>query len=247
MEIHIRMNKLKKIRKQINNLDDTILKLINSRGKLALKIGGIKRKEKNEAHLFRPERQAEIIKRLIKKKGNIISGSDIFNLWKTIFFIQTKMQGEVEYLYTTSIKVKDKEEAKIFFGDEVKLKKVSSIKAGFSYIKNKQNSILLLKYPNKDIKTQWLHTLVNRSLYVVASIPLILRNDDKPQLLIVSKNKPIAEGENIFLYLSVRKTKKNGVKLLYSKRNIFVYQSTSLIKSKDLKYLGAFPLNIIRN
>ena len=79
------MNELKKLRKQINNIDDMLLKLLNSRSELAVKIGKAKKKEDKDIHLFRPERQAAIIKRLIKKKTKM-SEIDIFSMWKTIFF-----------------------------------------------------------------------------------------------------------------------------------------------------------------
>ena len=64
------MDKLKNLRRKIDDIDDMLLKLLNLRAKTALKIGDVKKKEAVSAHLFRPERQADIISRLINKKGN---------------------------------------------------------------------------------------------------------------------------------------------------------------------------------
>ena len=91
------MNELKKLRKQINSIDDMLLKLLNSRAKLAIKIGNVKKNTDNDTHLFRPERQAAIIKRLINKKTKI-SETDIFCIWRTIFFLQTKLKNKEDNL-----------------------------------------------------------------------------------------------------------------------------------------------------
>ena len=79
------MDELKKLRRQINKIDDILLKLLNSRSELAIKIGNVKKKVDKNVHLFRPERQASIIKRLIRQNTKI-NALDIFSMWRTIFF-----------------------------------------------------------------------------------------------------------------------------------------------------------------
>ena len=54
------MSEIDKLRKEIDKLDLELLKAINKRSKIAIKIG----KAKNSINLFRPNRQAEIFKKI---------------------------------------------------------------------------------------------------------------------------------------------------------------------------------------
>ncbi len=240
------MDELKKLRRQINNIDDMLLKLLNSRSELAIKIGNVKKKVDKNVHLFRPERQASIIKRLIKQNTKI-NALDIFSMWRTIFFLQTKIQGKIEYYSVSSLSDNEKKQVFNFFGNEIDLKEVANFNKGFALVSKKSNGLLLLQYPTKNIDTQWIHLLGKNKLFVISSIPLILSIKKKPTLLVVSKNEPVLEGDNTYLYLSERIIKKKGVELLYKKRQLFVYQANSKINIKELILLGAYPSNILEN
>ena len=74
------MKNLQRFRTQIDVIDDKILHLLKDRSKLSLKIGEIKRSEKDGINLFRPERQMQILARLFLKKGTLFSEKDIFSL-----------------------------------------------------------------------------------------------------------------------------------------------------------------------
>ena len=58
------MDELKKLRSEIDNIDNQILKFLNKRMEIAKKIGEIK--NKTYAPIYRPEREKEIINRLSK-------------------------------------------------------------------------------------------------------------------------------------------------------------------------------------
>ena len=165
---------------------------------------------------------------------------------KQFFFLQTKIQGKIEYISVNSLTDIEKEQAFNFFGNEIGLKEVASLDKGFALVEKKSNRLLLLQYPTKKIDTQWTHLLQKKKLFVISSIPLILSKNKNPTLLVVSKNKPVLEGDNIYLYLSDKLIKKKGVKLLYKKQQRYVYQSDLELSPKEFKILGAYPSNIIR-
>ena len=52
--------KLKQCREQINHIDDELLKLVNQRAALAQQIGHLK----EDGVVLRPEREAEVLRRL---------------------------------------------------------------------------------------------------------------------------------------------------------------------------------------
>ena len=61
------MNEINRLRKKIDKIDLQILNLLNKRSKIAENIG----KEKRSKNLFRPERQANILKNLLKSDNEI--------------------------------------------------------------------------------------------------------------------------------------------------------------------------------
>ena len=60
------MKDLNSLRKKIDTLDSEILKALSKRAKIAIEIGEIKKENKEKNNLFRPERQAFILKRLFQ-------------------------------------------------------------------------------------------------------------------------------------------------------------------------------------
>ena len=76
------MSEIDKLRKEIDKLDLELLKAINKRSRIAIKIG----KTKNSINLFRPNRQAEILKKIFSSKSNMLSTNIIFSFWRSLFF-----------------------------------------------------------------------------------------------------------------------------------------------------------------
>ncbi|MFX1489832.1 MAG: chorismate mutase, partial [Promethearchaeota archaeon] len=56
---------LKRLREEIDQLDDKLVELLNKRGNIVIQIG--KLKEKLKLKVFQPEREKEVIERLSKK------------------------------------------------------------------------------------------------------------------------------------------------------------------------------------
>ena len=77
------MNEINRLRKKIDKIDLQILNLLNKRSKISENIG----KEKRSKNLFRPERQANILKNLLKS-DNEINPSFILAFWSSIFLSQ---------------------------------------------------------------------------------------------------------------------------------------------------------------
>ncbi len=75
-------NKISKHRKKIDELDAQILELIQERVQEAISIRLLKIEE--NIPLFTPEREQELIQRLIKNSGGRLSAPVIEDIWKTI-------------------------------------------------------------------------------------------------------------------------------------------------------------------
>ena len=77
------MNDLSKIRGLIDKLDKEIIKLLNERGKLAKKIKNVKA-QSNNTNIFRPEREAQILRSLAKSNKGPLSDDNLRSIFREI-------------------------------------------------------------------------------------------------------------------------------------------------------------------
>ena len=80
-----------------------------------------------------------------------------------------------------------------------------------------------------------------KNLYIILVIPLKQENFSSPNLVVVSKNKPIIEEDNSFLYTSSTIIIEENLKKICRLKSNYLYLSQKIINSKKLKFLGAYP------
>jgi chorismate mutase/prephenate dehydratase len=84
---------LKKLREQIDKIDNEILKLLNKRMEIVKKVGELK--NSSNAPIYRPEREKEIIERLTKlskKENGILKKEHIEAIFLEIFAISRMLE-----------------------------------------------------------------------------------------------------------------------------------------------------------
>ena len=84
--------KLEEIRKDIDDIDDNIIDLLNRRGNIAIIIGNLK-KELNQ-DIIQPQRETEVIERL-KHKSSVFRQEAIEAIWKEIISASKSIQGTI--------------------------------------------------------------------------------------------------------------------------------------------------------
>ena len=82
-------DKLKPIREKIDSIDLKLLRLIQKRGTLAQKVGEIKGLIDKSSSLYRPDREAEIIRSLTKLNQGVISDTKVKIIFKEILKLKT--------------------------------------------------------------------------------------------------------------------------------------------------------------
>ena len=75
------MEKIEKFRKKIDKIDDKITDLLNTRAKIVIEIGILKKKLNMD--VIQPNREKEILERL-KKRSDILNHTSIEAIWKVI-------------------------------------------------------------------------------------------------------------------------------------------------------------------
>ncbi|MFH0947386.1 MAG: prephenate dehydratase [Elusimicrobiota bacterium] len=88
---------IKKIRSKIDEVDEGILKLLNERVKLAIEIGKIKSKKKED--IFVPVREKEIVANLKKLNKGPITDEDLSDIFREILNISRSIQKKLKISY----------------------------------------------------------------------------------------------------------------------------------------------------
>ncbi|MHA1671364.1 MAG: prephenate dehydratase [Promethearchaeota archaeon] len=85
-------NGIEKLRKEIDEIDDQIVDLLNKRGNAVIKIGSIKKTL--NISISQPHREKEVIDR-IKKKGTVFKKTSIEAIWKELISASKAIQDTI--------------------------------------------------------------------------------------------------------------------------------------------------------
>ncbi|MRJ03342.1 MAG: prephenate dehydratase [Epsilonproteobacteria bacterium] len=89
--------KLEELRRRIDEIDDTILKLLNERMEVVKKVGELK--NKTGAPIYRPEREIEILNRLKEKNPGPLTESAIEAIFLEIFAVSRNLERPERVAY----------------------------------------------------------------------------------------------------------------------------------------------------
>jgi chorismate mutase/prephenate dehydratase len=84
-------------RSRINNLDEEILKLLNQRGTAALRIGELKRQQ--DLPYFIPEREAQVLERLVALNAGPLGADAIRAIWREILSASLALEHPLPVAY----------------------------------------------------------------------------------------------------------------------------------------------------
>ncbi len=123
---------LNQIRKEINKLDGNILRLLNQRTRLALKIG--KLKEAAGKEVYSPSREREVYRNLIRANKGPIPGQVIKAVYREIMSGALSLQKKLVVAYLGPEATFTHEAARTKFGSAVKYLAADSISEIFSAV-----------------------------------------------------------------------------------------------------------------
>ena len=231
------MSQIDKLRKQIDKIDFQILDLLKKRSKIAEKIG----KEKKSNNLFRPERQASILKNILNKNGNNLNPLHILSFWRSIFLSQIDVQGGIKLILSNNIANSYIKTIYDYFSHDIKIITLNKTSKALEKVNNGKNILTILPYPSNNKGAKWWTDKRLENLYAIAALPFFLRKKKSPSLIIVSKYKPIIEKDSYFLYISKCSIKDKNMILESKSNKYYLYRSNNMINSNDLKLFGILP------
>ena len=230
------MDQINRLRKKIDKIDLQILNLLNKRSKIAKNIG----KEKKSKNLFRPERQANILKNLLNH-NNDLKPSSVLAFWRSIFLSQIDIQGGIKLIMSNSLMRTDIKIVYDYFSHDVDIITINNTKKALEKLSNEKNMLLLLPYPRNNNDSKWWTRKELEKFYAIAALPFFIKKKKNPSLLIVSKYKPIIEKDCFVLYRSKYLLKEKNLTLETNSKNKYLYKSDGIIENKHLKLFGVLP------
>lgn len=86
-------------RKEIDRLDDEILRLLNERSKNVIEIGKLKKQSGTDAHLHTPRRETEIVERLMRSNPGPFPNEAIRSVYREIMSASLSLEGPQKVAY----------------------------------------------------------------------------------------------------------------------------------------------------
>ena len=231
------MKQLDKLRKKIDLIDAKILDLFNKRSKIAIDIG----KEKKSNNLFRPERQANILKALFKHKNNNISPEVILSYWRNIFLSQIDLQGGIELIILSKKSDDIFKSIYDYFSHDVKIIIEKKIENATKKVHLKKNRFLVLPYPGSAKFNNWWVNFKFEKTFVIATLPFLAKKGKKPNYIILSKYFPMLEKDCCNLYISEKKIDKYDLIIEAKYKDAYFYKSYKKNNDRNLKCIGGYP------
>ena len=90
---------LEKIRAKIDELDADLLTLINQRAALAIEVAKIKRDDGEDAKFYRPEREAQILRRAAEQNDGPLSDAEAGRLMREIMSACLALESKLRVAY----------------------------------------------------------------------------------------------------------------------------------------------------
>lgn len=105
-------DQLKQCRDQIDAIDEQLLKLVNDRAKLAHEIGNLK----NGGPIYRPEREAQVLRRLLENNKGPLSGEAVTAIFRSVMSNCRALEKELSVAFLGPLGTFSEEAANKQFG-----------------------------------------------------------------------------------------------------------------------------------
>jgi len=132
--------KLKKLREEIDAIDNELIRLLNKRMQIVKRVGDLK--NNTNAPVYRPEREKEIIQRLTKiskEEGGVLGYDEIEAIFLEIFAVSRMLERKERIAFLGPTGTYTHQAAESRFGANAKYLPLLNIEAVFKAVANKES------------------------------------------------------------------------------------------------------------
>ncbi|HEX9462885.1 MAG TPA: chorismate mutase [Alphaproteobacteria bacterium] len=184
------------LRREIDSIDDTMRDLLARRAEIALAVAKAKARQGGSgAPLFRPGREAEIMRRLIGHSRPPLSAALVYRVWRDIIVASTCLQGP----FSVAVAAKRQDLAREHFGDRV-LRPVGSVAAVLSAVAKGRGTVGVVPMPGRPADGRWWLSLA-KGLTIVGGLPFLTTSERRKPgecAVIIGRRNFEPSGDDIF-------------------------------------------------
>ncbi|MBI37064.1 MAG: hypothetical protein CL568_05715 [Alphaproteobacteria bacterium] len=195
-----KQNGIDAFRREIDDIDDALLDLLQRRAGLVEKIGSLKARQSQS--VFRPAREAMLLRTLLNKSNGKLSARAIVRIWREIIGASIAMQGDLTIAccpfgknIINEVLVQER------FGLSANLLSLADPSEVVHSVACRKAKLGLVPFPNNNLTSPWWMMLKDINdedvLRVIASVPFLLSGQDsKLDALIISLGEAELSGED---------------------------------------------------
>jgi chorismate mutase/prephenate dehydratase len=125
---------LKQLREEIDKLDQDIQSLIGDRANLAAQVAEVKKASEGQGAFYRPEREAKVLREIIKRNDNLLKDKDVAHIFREIMSACLALEQPLSIAYLGPEGTFTQEAALKHFGHAVSTLDCGSIDEIFSQV-----------------------------------------------------------------------------------------------------------------
>lgn len=186
---------LEDIRESIDRIDSQIEELISERVRLAQRIAELKR-EGGEACYYRPEREAQVLRRIIERNRGPLSDQDMARLFREIMSVSLAAEAPVTVAYLGPEGTYTQSAALKHFGRAVQTKPIATIPEVFGIVEKGQAQFGVVPVENstEGVVTHTLDMFMDSTLQICGEVHLRIHHQ------LIGRGKSLGQIERVLAH-----------------------------------------------
>ena len=191
---------LETLRREIDEIDDSMHDLLMRRAEIVRRIGALK--GPNNPILYRPEREAQLLRRLVERHRGELPVMAVVRIWREILTASTRLQGDFSLaVWRSDTDATVWQVARSHFGSDVPATPYNSVSQVINAVTRGEASIGLLPAPQQDDAASWWPTLLGEDVpRVVSRLPFLLTQGgtthDGADALAIARHEALPSGSD---------------------------------------------------
>ncbi len=167
-------SKLTELRNRIDGIDTRLLELISDRARLAKEIAEVKGQTENNNSFYRPEREAQVLRKIIEKNSGPLSEEEMARLFREIMSACLAMEQVLNIAYLGPEGTFTQTAALKHFGHSVKTTALGSIDQVFREVESGASHYGVVPIENsiEGVVNHTLDMLINSPLQICGEVEL---------------------------------------------------------------------------
>jgi chorismate mutase-like protein len=188
------------LRREIDTVDDALHDLLMRRAALVAEIGALKNTA--QTAVFRPSREAALLRRLLARNDDNLPALALVRIWREVIGASTLIQGGLTVAYCpVGDAVTGDRLARERFGTGAAVLSVSTPAQVVTSVTSGEASVGLVPVPRQDDAAPWWPRVYGRigdaAVQVVAGVPFLLADEaEAVSAFVIAKGEPEPSGDD---------------------------------------------------